>query len=163
VIKEKEKVKTMANDFIEEAETQMKEWLDDFGRLENTIQDAGSEIEQTYHEQIADLKRHLDDAEARFRDLKSSDSEQWPERKLRFQHASWTYQQAYATAINDMKIATNAPAGWLEGFSDRPPAGSAGWLEGTGSQPAGSEGWLEGMTEKGPESEGWTEGYKAKA
>jgi len=163
MIKEKEKTQTMANDLIEEAEAQLKEWFDDFERLEHEIQDAGSDIEQTYHEQITALKRYLDDVEARLHDLQSSDPEQRPEKKLRFESASWKYQQAYGTTINDMKAATRAPAGWLEGFSDRPPTGSAGWLEGSGVQPMGSEGWVEGMTEKGPESEGWTEGYKETA
>jgi len=161
VIKDKEKTMTMVNDFTEEAEAQLKEWFDDFGRLEAAIHDAGSDIEKTYHEQLEALKQHLNDLETRLTDLRSSDPEQWLQKKHRFESAAWTYQQAYGTAIKDMKAATNNPAGWLEGFTDRPPAGSAGWLEGTGTRPIGSEGWVEGMTEKGPESEGWTEGYKS--
>ncbi|MGD2078346.1 MAG: hypothetical protein PVH18_08185, partial [Chloroflexota bacterium] len=81
------------------------------------------------------------------------------ERKYRFQQASWTYEQSYTTLFNDMKQDKNRSAGWLEGFTDRPPAGSAGWLEGTDTKPMGSEGWVEGMAERGPKSEGWTEGY----
>lgn len=58
-----------------------------------------------------------------------------------------------------MEKAKRKPAGWLEGFTGRPPAGSAGWLEGFGKRPQGSEGWVEGLAEKTLKSEGWTEGY----
>lgn len=61
-----------------------------------------------------------------------------------------------------MEKAKRKPAGWLEGFTDRPPAGSAGWLEGTGIRPQGSEGWVEGMAKRTPRSKGWTEGYEHK-
>jgi len=159
----KENTTTMTNDFVEKAEAQLKEWFDDFGRLEKTIQNAGSDIGQTYREQIVALKHQLHDLEARLRDLQISNPEQWPQKKHRFESAAWTYQQAYGTAINDMKAATSEPAGWLEGFTDRPPTGSDGWLEGSGAEPTGSEGWVEGVTEQGPKSEGWTEGYKTTA
>jgi hypothetical protein len=163
MIKENDKTQTMTNDFIQKAEAQVKEWIDDFERLENEILDAGTDVGQTYREQIASLKRYLNDVEARLHDLQSSDPEQWTQNKNRFESASRTYHQAYGTALNEFKSATHVPAGWLEGFTDRPPTGSAGWLEGTGAHSTGSEGWVEGMAEKGPKSEGWTEGYKQTA
>lgn len=154
--------KTMPNAaIIEEAQDQFKEWLSYLNRLEDTISDAGGDLEQAYHERIAGLRSNLDDIEARLDDLKSSEPNQWDERHHRFQQASWNYQHSYTALISDLKEDEQRSAGWLEGFTDRPPAGSAGWLEGTNAQPKGSEGWVEGMAERTPKSEGWTEGYSA--
>lgn len=159
MIKEQEKTLTIDTDFIEDAEAQVKEWLDDFEDLEDEIKRAGSDVEQKLREQIADLKSDLNDVEARFNELSSSDPDHWQERKYNFQRASWVYQQSYGAAIRDMKMAETGPAGWLEGFTNRPPIGSAGWLEGFDAEATGSEGWVEGMAKKGPKSEGWTEGF----
>ena len=156
-----EKTTTMAEEFIEDAETQFKEWLGEFNRLEETIKDAGSDVQQEYHQQLADLKFNLDDIQERLNDLKSSDADQWEERKYRFQHTSWNYQQAYVKLLGDIKAEERRPAGWLEGFTDRPPTGSAGWLEGFSARPTGSEGWVEGMAERSPKSKGWEEGYSS--
>lgn len=150
---------TKTDEFIQEAEAQFNDWLDHFNRLEEHIKDAGSDVEEAYQERIDDLRNNLRDIEIKLDDLRSSDPEHWDERKYRFQQASWTYEQSYTTLFNDMKQDENRSAGWLEGFTDRPPAGSAGWLEGTDTKPMGSEGWVEGMAERGPKSEGWTEGY----
>lgn len=154
-------IKEKTNEFIEEAETQFKEWFDYYNRLEGAIKDAGGDVEQGYHERITSLGQSLHDIEDRLNDLKSSDPDHWDERKYRFQQVSWTYAQSYATLVSDMKKDERKPAGWLEGFTDRSPAGSAGWLEGTGVRPTGSEGWVEGMAERSPETEGWKEGYIA--
>jgi hypothetical protein len=161
-MKEQEKTLTQDTDFIDDAQNQVKDWVEDFDQLQEKIKSAGSDIEKKYSEQIADLQSKLNDVEERFDDLRSSDSENWEERRYDFQRASWVYQQSYGTTIQDMKAMENEPLGWLEGFTDRPPAGSAGWLEGTDTEAEGSEGWVEGMAEKGPKSEGWTEGFDTK-
>jgi hypothetical protein len=155
----KDKTTTKTNEFIEQAETHVKDWLDYFDRLEKKMQDAGDDIDQVYHERITDLKGSLNEVEERFEDLKSSDQDDWDKNKYRFQQSSRYYHHSYATLINDMKEDENTSAGWLEGFTNKPPAGSAGWLEGTGASSKGSEGWVEGMAERSPKSEGWKEGY----
>lgn len=157
--KVKEKTMTMTDEFIDEAEAQFGDWLDYLNRLQDTIKDAGGDIEQSYSKKIADLRMALGGIEEQLEDLKSSDPEQWEERKYRFQKSAWAYQQSYVRLVSDMKAYEHKPAGWLEGFTEQPPAGSAGWLEGTDAQPTGSEGWVEGMAERSPESEGWKEGY----
>lgn len=152
-------VKEKTNEFIDQAESSVKDWFEYFDRLEEKIQDAGDDIEQTYHERMSDVKQNLDEVEERFEELKSSDEDHWEERRYRFQQASWNYQQSYTTLITDLKEDEKTSAGWLEGFTNKPPAGSAGWLEGTGASPSGSEGWVEGMAQRTPKSEGWKEGY----
>ena len=84
----KTKEKTTTKQFVEQAETQFNEWLDYFNNLEDTIDNAGTDIQQAYHERIVDLKQNLHQVEERLSDLKSSDSNNWEDRKYRFQQAS---------------------------------------------------------------------------
>lgn len=156
----KEKKATKTNEFIDQAETQVKDWLDHFSSLEENMRDSGEDIKQTYHDRVADLKSTLGEVEDRLDDLKASSPDDWDQNRYRFQQASWKYQQGYTSLITDMKKDEHhVSAGWLEGFTDKPPTGSAGWLEGSGVEPTGSEGWVEGMAKRGPKSEGWVEGY----
>lgn len=156
---EKEKTRTMESDFIEGAEDQLNEWRDDLDRLEEMVKDAGEDFERAYNEQIANLKRYLNNFEEQISELRSTESDQWQEQRSIVQKSARNYRQAYDQSIDIMDKAKSKPAGWLEGFTDRPPAGSEGWLEGFEAEPEGSEGWVEGFTERTPESEGWTEGY----
>lgn len=159
MIREREKMHTKENDFIEDAENQYNEWQDDLKRLQETIASAGTKFKQAYSEQISDLQRYLHDVEEKLNEMKASDPEQWEEQRLSFRQSSRSYAQAYGEAIRRMKEAESESKGWLEGFTDHPPTGSAGWLEGTDATTEGSEGWVEGMAEKSTETEGWTEGY----
>jgi len=141
----KEKTTTRTNEFIEQAQTQVKGWLDHFNRLEESMQDAGDDIAQMYHERIADLKGNLDEVEKRLDDLRASNQDDWNLRRYRFQQASSNYQQSYTTLVHDMKEDERVSSGWLEGFTDETHGGLFGWLEEM----------VEGM----PKSEGGREAY----
>lgn len=149
------------NDFVADAVTQFNEWQDELIRLEEKIMDTGGNIEQAYRDQIADLKNLLHEASENLSRLKSTEmnSDQWAEQRARYQQAMQRYDIAYDETMTRLRKDENTSLGWLEGFTDHPPAGSAGWLEGTGAQAEGSEGWVEGMAERTPDSEGWVEGY----
>lgn len=149
----------MESEFVESAENQLDDWQDELERLEDMVKDAGKDFEQAYNEQIANLKRYLNDFEEQIDELGSTDADHWEEQRLNVQKSGRKYGQAYGQTIELMDKAKSKPAGWLEGFTDRPPAGSEGWLEGFDAEPEGSEGWVEGFTKRTPESEGWTEGY----
>lgn len=150
---------TTDSDYIKGAEAQFNEWQEDLERLEDMIQDAGEKFEQAYNDPIAKLKAYLNDVEEQLNKLKATDSDQWEEQRLNVQKTGRTYHQAYSETMIMLKEAERKPAGWLEGFTDHPPAGSAGWLEGFGERPAGSEGWVEGLAERTSETKGWEEGY----
>jgi phage-related tail protein len=157
---EKEKTRTMESDFIESVESQLSDWQDDFDRLEDMVGDAGENFQHKYDEQIANLERYLDDFKEQVDKLRSTESDQWEKQRLNVQKSARTYRQAYGQTIELMDKEKSRPAGWLEGFTNRPPAGSEGWLEGFDATPQGSEGWVEGVAERTPETKGWTEGYE---
>lgn len=161
-MKEKEKTLTVESDFIEDAQTQFKEWQDDLEHLEDKVNNAGSRFEQEYNEQISTLKRYLQDFEQQIDKLTLTESKQWDEQRLNVEESARKYHQAYGETIKIMKKNESESAGWLEGFTDRPPSGSAGWLEGFHTRSKGSEGWVEGMAERTPKSKGWMEGYEQK-
>ena len=147
------------NDFIKNAAAQFNEWRDDLERLEDMARSAGDSIEQTYREQIANLKPYLNDIEKQINNIRSTDSDRWEEQRSNYDKAMQRYRMAYGETMIVLKEAPTRPAGWLEGFTDQPPMGSAGWLEGTSTYAEGTEGWVEGMAERVPKSEGWVEGY----
>lgn len=155
-----EKTSITDTDFISHAEKEFGLWRDDLESLEDMVKGAGETLEQAYDEQITTLKRYLHDFEEQLDELKLADSNQWDQQKSNVQQAARNYQQAYGEAMKHMRTAESQPAGWLEGFADHPPTGSAGWLEGTGAHAEGSLGWVKGMApEKTLATEGWTEGY----
>ncbi|MFN2222536.1 MAG: hypothetical protein PVH65_11965 [Chloroflexota bacterium] len=136
-------VETRTYDFTKQAETQVKDWLDHFNRLEEKMQNAGDDIDQMYHQRITDLKSNLDEVQERLDDLKSSGQDDWNQRRHRFEQASSNYKQSYTTLIKDMKEDKRVSTGWLEGLTDKKPAGFVDWLE--------------DMVENIPESEGGKE------
>jgi septal ring factor EnvC (AmiA/AmiB activator) len=125
----KEKTTTRTNEFIEQAQRQVKDWLDHFNRLEGAMKDAGDGIDRLYHERIVDLKGNLDEVNERLDDLRSSNQDDWNQRRYRFQQASSNYQHSYTTLIHDLKEDKRVSSGWLEGFTKETPAGLFGWLE----------------------------------
>lgn len=152
---------TMKDDFYDRENDQIAEWQDNLDHLEKMVQSAGDQIEQTYHDRVAVLKRYLQKVKDQLDGLNASDTEQWEEYKTDYQQSVRRYETFYGETLALLRKMPNRPAGWLAGFTDRPPAGSAGWLEGSNARAEGSEGWVEGMAKRTPESEGWLEGYKS--
>ena len=125
----KEMTTTRTSEFVEQAETQVKGWVDHFNHLQENLDHTGGSIAQIYKARIADLKSNLNEVEDRLNDLKSSGQDNWNQRRHRFQQASSNYQQSYKTLINDLKEDNRVSADWLEDLTNKSSDGLFGWLE----------------------------------
>jgi hypothetical protein len=136
-------------------------WQNGIERLEDELTPFTKEVQMKYREQIAQLKRQLQDLKTRYTAMVEGGDDELLKGQSLFQGRLTSFRESFLeTARRIAQEDEKAPLGWLQGFTEERTQESEGWVEGMGKRAQNSEGWAEGMGMQGHESKGWAEGYK---
>ena len=153
-----ETIRQKSEAFAQVAQEKMEQWRNEQNRLEREINELSNDIRLKFEKELAKLKLHWQQVEAKFSSMNRTDAAEWETAQTSWQETAVAYQRAFHQTADEVKKVV--PLGWLQGYTDIRTMDSEGWAEGFGHRPSGSEGWAEGMGHKeNVESKGWAEGY----
>lgn len=145
---------------IDAQKNHIKQWHDRLDRLEDELTKLQKEAQITYRSKIAALKTQLNKVETRLQAMAEGDPKEWQLGRQEYEEKFTAFRTEFMKTAEQIKSDDETVAlGWLQGFSDKRPLDSEGWVEGMGHRTGSSEGWVEGMGHQGSDSKGWREGY----
>jgi chromosome segregation ATPase len=89
---------TTRDEFIETLKSKIDEWNAEITRLEAKAQKAGAEAKERYAEQINEMRKFRDDAEARLNEIMGASHDTWEKRRGELEQAWHDIRDGFSRA-----------------------------------------------------------------